>query len=225
MPALFPLHSAATVDFVLRGRWAAPDLSVDDTHDFNGGYKLPFLSPLMLRLISFAGFLLSVFAFRVQVVVLFIVFCSSWMFTMYITNFELWPSAMGSQFNVSHSKSWVQRNLWPSIIVWRWAFVTECLCQVVLRHLDARVYYYGFRFLASLFHGSFLATFCLYQCFQVICVGKFSSKWGVICDVRTGLSVCLVTKCCCICLISVIKCCCDCVVMWSTLSSLYCFAD
>ena len=134
MPALFPLYSAATVDFVLRGRWAAPDLSVDDTHDFNGGYKLPFLSPLMLRLISFAGFLLSVFAFRVQVVVLFIVFCSSWMFTMYITNFELWPSAMGSQFNVSHSKSWVQRNLWPSIIVWRWAFVTECLCQVVLRH-------------------------------------------------------------------------------------------
>ncbi len=57
---------------------------------------------------------------------------------------------------------------------------------------EARVYYYGFRFLASLFHGSCLVTFCLYQCFQVICVGKFSSKWGVICDVCTGLSVCLI---------------------------------
>ncbi len=56
----------------------------------------------------------------------------------------------------------------------------------------ARVYHYGFRFLASLFHGSCLATFCLYQCFQVICVGKFSSRWGVICDAHTGLSVCLV---------------------------------
>ena len=59
--------------------------------------------------------------------------------------------------------------------------------------IEAQVYYYWFRFLASFFHGSCLVTFCHCQCCQVCRVlCRFWSDWGVIYDVITGLSVCLV---------------------------------